>query len=103
MGIYANAPNDNRFDNTVFKQFIISGDCAIDRLIAAYDFSSAQIGWIYGSLLVPGVTGIHISNNIASGLLRAAGIHPGPIDPRAIGWNQPTPLSFFGGTRECDC
>jgi len=85
-------------------QHIASGDCAINRLIAAQTFAQTQRGWLYGSVLVPGVRGTHISNNIASGLLRAAGIHPGPIDPRTVGWDQPTPLSFFGGAvRECEC
>jgi len=103
LQIVANVANDINFDNTVFKQFIISGDCAIRRLIAAQAYARNQEGWLYASLLVPGVWGPHVSNNITSGLLHAAGIHPGSINLRALGWDFPTPLSFFGGVRECDC
>jgi len=93
MRIYGNAPYDLRFDNTVLMQHLSSDVGAIDDLLDAKN--SQGEGWIYGSLLVPGVNGPHVCNNILSGLLHATGLHPGQL-ANAPGWNQPTPLSFFG-------
>ncbi|MCL2578345.1 MAG: hypothetical protein FWE27_09945 [Defluviitaleaceae bacterium] len=93
MHIHGNAPYDLRFDNTAIMQHLYSGVGAIDDLLDAE--SSQGEGWIYGSLLVPGVTGPHVCNNILSGLLHVTGLHPGEL-ANAPGWNQPTPASYFG-------
>jgi len=95
MRSVANASGDLRFDNTTFMQHLYTGVGAICRLMEAHIFSLDEPGFFYANPFSSGVTGIHISNNITSGLLHAAGIHPGPIDPRAIGWDHPTPISFF--------
>ncbi|MCL2576487.1 MAG: hypothetical protein FWE27_00345 [Defluviitaleaceae bacterium] len=93
MLIHGNAQYDLRFDNTVLKRHLSSEVGAIDDLLDAK--GSQGEGWIYGSVLVPGVLGPHICNNILSGLLHATGLHPGELMD-APGWNQPTPLWFFG-------
>lgn len=92
LQIVGNVYSDLRW-NAVYWRHLYSGVGGIDRLMNAH--ASQGQGWIYGSLAVPGVTGIHISNNILSGLLHVADIHSGELGHRAIGWNQPTPLSHF--------
>ena len=93
LQIVGNVDSDLRWNATYWRH-LYSGVGAIDRLMDAHD--SQQRGFLYGSLIVPGVRGIHISNNILSGLLHVAEIHPGALNRRAIGWNQPTPRGFFG-------
>jgi len=94
LQIVANVASDLEFDKRTFQKHLFTGKGAIDKLLEAHN--SQGRGWVYGSLLVPGVRGIHISNNILSGLLHVAGIHPGKLEHLAIGWDYPTPDSFFG-------
>jgi len=94
LRIRGNMPNDLAWNNRTYWRHLDSSVDGINRMLSATE--SQGRGWFYGSPFVPGVTGVHVSNNILSGLLHVAGIHPGTLGQRAIGWDQPTPRSFFG-------
>ena len=94
LQIRGNMPNDLAWNNRTYWRHLDSSVGGINRMLSAHE--SQGRGWIYASPFVRGVRGVHVSNNILSGLLHVAGIHPGPLGQRAIGWDQPTPRSFFG-------